>query len=185
MPGRFGRVLTAMATPFTPDGALDLDGAQRLARHLLDHGSDALVVAGTTGESPTLTHDEKARLFAAVVEAAGDPARVMAGTSTYSTAESVGLSQPAQKGGGGSLLLVTPYYKPPAPGRAAAPFHHRGARHRAAVHAVQHPLAHRLHRRGADDGAAVRGGRQHRRGQGRGRGNGRGQPPAPPHPARR
>jgi 4-hydroxy-tetrahydrodipicolinate synthase len=117
MPGRFGRVLTAMATPFTADGALDLDGAQQLTRHLLDHGTDTLVVAGTTGESPTLTHDEKARLFAAVVEAAGDPSRVMAGTSTYSTAESVELSQLAEKAGVGSLLLVTPYYnRPPQAG---------------------------------------------------------------------
>src|SRR5919201_722075 len=83
MPGRFGRVLTAMATPFHPDGSLDVAGAQRLARHLLDHGTDTLVVAGTTGESPTLTADEKARLWAAVAEVAGSE-RVMAGTSTYS-----------------------------------------------------------------------------------------------------
>lgn len=116
MPGRFGRVLTAMATPFTADGALDLDGAQRLARHLLDHGTDTLVVAGTTGESPTLTADEKARLWAAVVEVAGGQ-RVMAGTSTYSTAESVELTQLAEKAGVGSLLLVAPYYnKPPQAG---------------------------------------------------------------------
>ena len=117
MPGRFGRVLTAMATPFSRDGALDLDGAQRLARHLLDHGTDTLVIAGTTGESPTLTHDEKGCLWAAVVEAAGDPSRVMAGTSTYSTAESIELTQLAEKCGVGSLLLVAPYYnKPPQEG---------------------------------------------------------------------
>jgi 4-hydroxy-tetrahydrodipicolinate synthase len=117
MPGRFGRVLTAMATPFSPDGALDVTGAQDLARHLLEHGTDTLVVAGTTGESPTLTHDEKGRLWAAVVEAAGDSRRVMAGTSTYSTAESVELTQLAEKSGVGSLLLVTPYYnKPPQEG---------------------------------------------------------------------
>jgi 4-hydroxy-tetrahydrodipicolinate synthase len=116
MPGRFGRVLTAMATPFTDDGTLDLDGAQRLARHLLDNGTDTLVVAGTTGESPTLTADEKARLWAAVVEVAGGQ-RVMAGTSTYSTAESVELTQLAEKAGAGSLLLVAPYYnKPPQAG---------------------------------------------------------------------
>ena len=117
MPGRFGRVLTAMATPFSRDGALDVDGAQILARHLLEHGTDTLVVAGTTGESPTLTHDEKGRLWAAVVDAAGDGRRVMAGTSTYSTAESVELTQLAEKAGAGSLLLVTPYYnKPPQEG---------------------------------------------------------------------
>jgi 4-hydroxy-tetrahydrodipicolinate synthase len=116
MPGRFGRVLTAMATPFSSDGNLDLDGAQRLARRLLDSGTDTLVVAGTTGESPTLTADEKARLWAAVVEAAGGD-RVMAGTSTYSTAESVELTHLAEKAGAGSLLLVTPYYnKPPQSG---------------------------------------------------------------------
>ncbi|HEX7145922.1 MAG TPA: dihydrodipicolinate synthase family protein, partial [Actinomycetota bacterium] len=119
MPGRFGRVLTAMATPFSPDGNLDVDGAQRLARHLLDNGTDTLVVAGTTGESPTLTADEKARLWAAVVEVAGGD-RVMAGTSTYSTAESVELTHLAEKAGAGSLLLVTPYYnKPPQSGLVA------------------------------------------------------------------
>jgi 4-hydroxy-tetrahydrodipicolinate synthase len=116
MPGRFGRVLTAMATPFSSDGNLDLDGAQRLAHRLLDSGTDTLVVAGTTGESPTLTADEKARLWAAVVEVAGGD-RVMAGTSTYSTAESVELTHLAEKAGAGSLLLVTPYYnKPPQSG---------------------------------------------------------------------
>jgi 4-hydroxy-tetrahydrodipicolinate synthase len=120
MPGRFGRVLTAMATPFSPDGNLDVDGVQRLARHLLDHGTDTLVVAGTTGESPTLTADEKARLWAATVEAAGDGSRVMAGTSTYSTAESLELTRLAEKAGVGSLLLVTPYYnRPPQSGLLA------------------------------------------------------------------
>ena len=119
MPGRFGRVLTAMATPFSPDGNLDVDGAQRLASHLLDTGTDTLVVAGTTGESPTLTADEKARLWAAVVEVAGGD-RVMAGTSTYSTAESVELTHLAEKAGAGSLLLVTPYYnRPPQSGLVA------------------------------------------------------------------
>ncbi|HYY78159.1 MAG TPA: 4-hydroxy-tetrahydrodipicolinate synthase [Actinomycetes bacterium] len=120
MPGRFGRVLTAMATPFHPDGSLDVAGAQRLARHLLDHGTDTLVVAGTTGESPTLTAEEKSSLWAAVVEAAGGGARVMAGTSTYSTAESLELTRLAEKAGVGSLLLVTPYYnKPPQTGLLA------------------------------------------------------------------
>ena len=120
MPGRFGRVLTAMATPFSPDGALDVTGAQDLARHLLEHGTDTLVVAGTTGESPTLTAEEKSSLWAAVVEAAGGGARVMAGTSTYSTAESLELTRLAEKAGVGSLLLVTPYYnKPPQTGLLA------------------------------------------------------------------
>jgi 4-hydroxy-tetrahydrodipicolinate synthase len=119
MPGRFGRVLTAMATPFSPEGNLDVSGAQRLARHLLDSGTDTLVVAGTTGESPTLTADEKARLWTAVVEVAGGE-RVMAGTSTYSTAESIELTRLAEKAGAGSLLLVTPYYnRPPQSGLIA------------------------------------------------------------------
>jgi 4-hydroxy-tetrahydrodipicolinate synthase len=116
MPGRFGRVLTAMATPFDQDGSLDLDGAQRLAQHLLANGTDAHVIAGTTGESPTLTFEERQRLFTAIVEVAGGD-RVMAGTSTYSTAESVELSEMAEKAGAGSLLLVTPYYnRPPQAG---------------------------------------------------------------------
>ena len=120
MPGRFGRVVTAMATPFTRDGDLDLDGAQRLARHLLDHGTDTLLLAGTTGESPTLTSEEKVALWTATVEAAGDGAKVMAGTSTYSTAESVELTHLAEKSGVGSMLLVTPYYnRPPQEGLIA------------------------------------------------------------------
>jgi 4-hydroxy-tetrahydrodipicolinate synthase len=119
MPGRFGRVVTAMATPFPRDGDLDLDGAQRLARHLLDHGTDTLLLAGTTGESPTLTSDEKVALWTATVEAAGG-GKVMAGTSTYSTAESIELTQLAEKSGVGSLLLVTPYYnRPPQEGLVA------------------------------------------------------------------
>jgi 4-hydroxy-tetrahydrodipicolinate synthase len=112
MPGRFGRVCTAMATPFRKDGSLDLDGAQRLARHLVEHGTDTVVIAGTTGESPTLTHEERERLVRAVVEAVGGE-RVMAGTSTYSTAESVELTAQAEKAGASSFLLVTPYYNKP------------------------------------------------------------------------
>jgi 4-hydroxy-tetrahydrodipicolinate synthase len=120
MPGRFGRVVTASATPFTPGGDLDLDGVQRLVRHLLDHGTDTVLMAGTTGESPTLTTEEKASLFAAAVEAAGDGSKVMAGTSTYSTAESIELTQMAEKSGVGSVLLVTPYYsRPPQSGLIA------------------------------------------------------------------
>jgi 4-hydroxy-tetrahydrodipicolinate synthase len=116
MPGRFGRVCTAMATPFKKDGSLDLDGAQRLARHLVEHGTDTVLIAGTTGESPTLTHDERDRLLRAVIEAVGG-ARVMAGTSTYSTAESLELTAQAEKAGVSSLLLVTPYYnRPPQAG---------------------------------------------------------------------
>lgn len=112
MPGQFGRVVTAMATPFKQDGALDVEGVQRLARHLVDNGTDVVLAAGTTGESPTLTTDEREHLWRAVVEAVGAD-RTMAGTSTYSTRESVELTELAEKCGVGSLLLVTPYYNKP------------------------------------------------------------------------
>ena len=117
MAGRFGAVVTAMVTPFRDDGSLDLEGAQELARHLLERGSDALVVAGSTGESPTLTHEEKAALFRAVVEAAEGRGKVVCGTGTYSTAESIELSRAAQEAGADGLLVVAPYYnKPPQRG---------------------------------------------------------------------
>ncbi|MGH2728538.1 MAG: 4-hydroxy-tetrahydrodipicolinate synthase [Actinomycetota bacterium] len=115
-----GRVITAMATPFRADGSLDLDGAQRLARHLVDHGSDGLVIAGTTGEAPTLTHEEKRDLWRAAAEAVAGRAPVIAGTGTYSTAESIELGHTAEGAGASALLVVTPYYsKPPQSGLAA------------------------------------------------------------------
>ena len=117
MTGRFGAVLTAMVTPFHEDHSLDLDGAQQLAIHLLEHGSDALVVAGSTGEAPTLTHREKVELFKAVVEVARGRGMVVCGTGTYSTSETVELSREAEEAGADGLLLVTPYYnKPPQRG---------------------------------------------------------------------
>ncbi|HEX6919130.1 MAG TPA: 4-hydroxy-tetrahydrodipicolinate synthase [Actinomycetes bacterium] len=110
----FGRVLTAMVTPFTADGDLDVDGAQRLAAHLVDHGNDGLVVSGTTGESPTTSDAEKERLLRAVVEAVGDRARVVAGVGTNDTHHTVELARAAEKAGAHGLLVVTPYYnKPP------------------------------------------------------------------------
>jgi 4-hydroxy-tetrahydrodipicolinate synthase len=110
----FGRVLTAMVTPFTADGDLDLDGAQRLASHLVDRGLDGLVVSGTTGESPTTSDSEKERLVRAVVEAVGDRARVVAGAGTNDTHHTIELCRSAEKAGAHALLLVTPYYnKPP------------------------------------------------------------------------
>lgn len=113
----FGRVLTAMVTPFTADGALDLDGAQRLATHLVDAGNDGLVISGTTGESPTTTDEEKDALLRAVVEAVGDRAHVVAGAGTNDTAHSVELARHAEKAGAAGLLVVTPYYsKPPQAG---------------------------------------------------------------------
>ncbi|MFJ9460042.1 4-hydroxy-tetrahydrodipicolinate synthase [Kitasatospora sp. NPDC101447] len=113
----FGRVLTAMVTPFTADGGLDLDGAQRLATHLVDSGNDGLVVNGTTGESPTTSDAEKAQLVRAVVEAVGDRAHVVAGVGTNDTHHSIELARQAQAAGAHGLLAVTPYYsKPPQEG---------------------------------------------------------------------
>lgn len=110
----FGRVLTAMVTPFRTDGSLDLEAAQRLATHLVDHGHDGLVVSGTTGESPTTSDAEKEQLLRAVVEAVGDRAKVVAGTGTNDTQHTVELSRSAEKAGAHGLLIVTPYYnKPP------------------------------------------------------------------------
>lgn len=109
-----GRVLTAMVSPFTVDGALDLDGAQRLAAHLVDHGSDGIVVAGSTGESPTLTHAETLDLFRAVVEAVGGRAEVVAGTGKNDTAATIALSREAAAIGVDGLLLVSPYYNRPS-----------------------------------------------------------------------
>ena len=113
----FGRVLTAMVTPFTADGALDLDGARRLAAHLVDAGNDGLVVNGTTGESPTTSDREKDQLVRAVVEAVGDRAHVVAGVGTNDTAHSIELARQAERSGAHGLLTVTPYYsKPPQEG---------------------------------------------------------------------
>jgi len=109
-----GEVLTAIVTPFRADGALDLESFRRLASHLVDHGSDGLVVCGTTGESPTLHDHEKLELFAAALDAVGDRATVVAGTGTYSTEHSVHLTEQATELGVDGILIVTPYYnKPP------------------------------------------------------------------------
>lgn len=117
---RLGTVLTAMATPFTPDGALDTDTAARLAIRLVDSGCDGLVLSGTTGESPTTTDDEKLTLLRAVLEAVGDRARVIAGAGTYDTAHSVHLAKACAAEGAHGLLLVTPYYsRPPQSGLVA------------------------------------------------------------------
>jgi 4-hydroxy-tetrahydrodipicolinate synthase len=117
---RFGQVLTAMVTPFDDDGALDVKGARTLAAHLVENGSDGLVIAGTTGESPTLTHEEKLLLFEAVVQEVGERASVIAGTGTFNTAESIELTKEANAIGVDGCLLVTPYYsKPPQNGLLA------------------------------------------------------------------
>jgi 4-hydroxy-tetrahydrodipicolinate synthase len=112
MTGRFGAVVTAMITPFDDNGSLDLAGAQRLARYLADHGNDALVIAGTTGESSTLTDDERLSLFAAVCEAVTVP--VIAGTGSNDTAHSVHLTAAASKLPIAGILAVCPYYNRPS-----------------------------------------------------------------------
>jgi 4-hydroxy-tetrahydrodipicolinate synthase len=117
MTAPFGRVLTAMVTPFTADGALDVEGAQHLATTLVDSGNDGLVISGTTGESPTTTDAEKETLIRAVVEAVGDRAHVVAGVGTNDTVHTVELARQAEKAGANALLLVTPYYnRPPQAG---------------------------------------------------------------------
>jgi 4-hydroxy-tetrahydrodipicolinate synthase len=113
-------MLSAMVTPFTGSGALDLDGAARLATWLVDGGHDGLVISGTTGESATTTDDEKDRLLRTVVEAVGDRASIVAGVGTNDTAHSVELARAAEKAGAHGLLAVTPYYtKPPEAGLLA------------------------------------------------------------------
>ncbi len=120
MAGRFGAVVTAMVSPFHDDHSLDLDSAQSLAVHLLDHGSESIVVAGSTGESPTLSSKEKTELFRAVVEAARGKGKVLCGTGTYSTEETIELTRAAEEAGADGLLVVTPYYnKPPQRGLVA------------------------------------------------------------------
>jgi 4-hydroxy-tetrahydrodipicolinate synthase len=117
---RLGTVLTAMVTPFHPDGSLDLATAKKLATHLVDAGCDGLVLAGTTGESPTITDDEKIALLGAVLEAVGDRARIIAGAGSYDTAHSVHLAKASAAAGAHGLLIVTPYYsRPPQSGLVA------------------------------------------------------------------
>lgn len=109
-----GEVLTAILTPFRPDGSVNVEKFRELAAHLVDNGSDGIVVAGTTGESPTLTDDEKLELFAAAVDAVGDRATIVAGTGTYDTGHSAHLTKQASELGIDGILVVTPYYnKPP------------------------------------------------------------------------
>jgi 4-hydroxy-tetrahydrodipicolinate synthase len=117
---RLGTLLTAMVTPFGPDGSLDLPATARLANHLVDAGCDGLVISGTTGESPTTTDAEKLALLRAVLEAVGDRARVIAGAGTYDTAHSVQLAKACAAEGAHGLLVVTPYYsRPPQAGLIA------------------------------------------------------------------
>jgi 4-hydroxy-tetrahydrodipicolinate synthase len=115
-----GHVLTAIVTPFRDDGSVDFDAFQALCTHLVENGSDGVVVAGTTGESPTLSDDERLDLVRAALEAVGDSASVVAGTGTYSTSHSVHLTEAAHELGATAFLVVTPYYnKPPQRGIVA------------------------------------------------------------------
>src|SRR6476661_3306387 len=111
----FGHVLTAMVTPFAADGSVDPEATARVATHLVDHGHDGLVVSGTTGESPTTSIAENGQILAAVKDAVGDRAKVVAGVGTNVTAHSVELARQAEKIGADGLLLVTPYYSKPGP----------------------------------------------------------------------
>jgi 4-hydroxy-tetrahydrodipicolinate synthase len=110
----FGRVLTAMVTPFEKDFSVNFDLAGKLARYLVQSGSDGLVVSGTTGESPTLSSEEKIELFRVIVEEVGGEATVIAGTGSYDTAGSVNLTRAAERVGVDGLLLVAPYYNKPS-----------------------------------------------------------------------
>jgi 4-hydroxy-tetrahydrodipicolinate synthase len=116
----FGRLLTAMATPFAEDGSVDYDRARELADALIATGTEGIVVAGTTGESPTLSHEEKLRLFAEVKDVVGNRATIIAGTCTYDTRESIHLSVEALRRGVDGILGTVPYYsKPPQQGLEA------------------------------------------------------------------
>lgn len=119
----FGRLVTAMVTPFAADGSLDLAAAADLATHLVDdQRNDALVINGTTGESPTTSDDEKLRLLQTVIEAVGDRSQVIAGVGTFDTAHTIHLAKQAAEAGADGLLVVTPYYSRPPQDALAAHF---------------------------------------------------------------
>ncbi len=112
-----GEVLTATVTPFDAEGAVDYESYRELCTYLVDNGSDGVVVSGTTGESPTLSDDERVELLRAAIDAVGDRATVLAGTGTNSTAHSIHLTEQAHEAGADGFLVVTPYYnKPPREG---------------------------------------------------------------------
>ena len=118
--GRFGAVLTAMVTPFDATGALDVDAAVKLAKWLVDQGNDGLVVAGTTGEAPVLTDDEKSELWSALCEAVTVP--IVAGAGTYDTRHSIELVKRAEQAGAAGILAVGPYYNRPSQAGVEAHF---------------------------------------------------------------
>jgi 4-hydroxy-tetrahydrodipicolinate synthase len=142
---RFGEVITAMVTPFSNDGSLDAGAARGLASRLVEQGSDGLVLAGTTGEAPTLSHSEKLQLIETVVDAVGDRAAIIAGTGTYDTAETVGLTEEVGGMGVDACLVVTPYYsKPPQNGLLA---HFRTVADASAVPVIVYDIPGRTGRR--------------------------------------
>ncbi|MGN6251898.1 MAG: 4-hydroxy-tetrahydrodipicolinate synthase [Marmoricola sp.] len=118
----FGRMLTAMVTPFDEDGSVDHDALAAVAAHLVDHGHDGLVVSGTTGESPTTSIEEDGQIVATVKAAVGDRASIVAGVGTNTTAHSVELARQAAQLGADGILLVTPYYNKPSPAGVLAHF---------------------------------------------------------------
>ncbi len=118
----FGRVLTAMVTPFTTDGGVDLEGVARVASHLVDHGNDGIVVSGTTGEAPTTSVAEDGAILRAVIDAVGDRCTIVAGVGTNHTEHSVELARQAQDAGADGVLLVSPYYNKPSQEGIAAHF---------------------------------------------------------------
>jgi len=118
----FGRVLTAMVTPFTSEGAVDLDGVARVANHLADHGNDGIVVSGTTGEAPTTTVAEDGEILRAVISAVGERCTVIAGIGTNDTPHSIELAKQAEAAGADGALLVSPYYSKPTQAGIAAHF---------------------------------------------------------------
>ncbi len=118
----FGRVLTAMVTPFTPDGSVDLDGVARVADHLVERGNDGLVVSGTTGEAPTTTVAEDGEILRAVISAVGERCTVVAGIGTNDTPHSIELAKQAEAAGADGALLVSPYYSKPTQSGIAAHF---------------------------------------------------------------
>jgi 4-hydroxy-tetrahydrodipicolinate synthase len=142
---RFGEVITAMVTPFSNDGSLDAGAARGLATRLVEQGSDGLVLAGTTGEAPTLSHSEKLQLIETVVDAVGDRAAIIAGTGTYDTAETVALTEEVGGMGVDACLVVTPYYsKPPQNGLLG---HFRAVADASAVPVIVYDIPGRTGRR--------------------------------------
>jgi 4-hydroxy-tetrahydrodipicolinate synthase len=118
----FGRVLTAMVTPFKDDGSVDLDGVAKVATYLVDNGNDGIVVSGTTGEAPTTSVAEDGEILRAVIDAVGDRATIVAGIGTNHTEHSIELNEQAAKAGADGVLLVSPYYNKPTQAGIAAHF---------------------------------------------------------------